>query len=101
MRGIAEKPISINDLKSHYDELLAREKRGEEYLDDPARTPDEIEKWMPEFRKILVALNDTLAKIGSFTAIEVVYGFNFRDKKDKGIPIQQEMNLLIGGIVNE
>lgn len=101
MRGIAERPISTNDLKSHYNELLAREKRGEEYLDDPTRTPDEVQKWMPEFRKILAALNDTLAQIGSFTAVEVVYGFSFGEKKEKGIPIQQEMKLLIGGITNE
>lgn len=101
MRGIAEKPISINDLKSHYNELLAREKRGEEYLDAPFRTSDEVEKWMPEFKKILVALNDTLAQIGTFTAIEVVHGFNFEEKKDKGLPLHQEMNLLFGGISNE
>ena len=83
MREIAEKLISINDLKSHYNELLAREKRGEEYLDDPTRTPDEVEKWMPEFRKILTALNYTLGQIGSFTAIDVVYGFNYGRKRTR------------------
>lgn len=63
-------------LKSQYNELLSRERRGEKVLDDPVRTPEEIEKWMPEFQKILAELNNTLVKIGSYTTEEVLNGFN-------------------------
>lgn len=63
-------------LKEQYNELLVRERRGEEVLDDPVRTPEEIEKWMPEFKKILGALNNTLAQIGSYSTEEVLNGFN-------------------------
>ena len=100
MGGLTEKPMSINDLKSYYNELLAREKRGEEYLDNPARTPDEVDKWMPEFKKILIDLNDTLARIGGFTAVEVVYGFSLREETDKKYPNANEMNSLFGKIAN-
>lgn len=69
-------PMSSNDLKARYNELLIREKRGEECLDDPSRTTEEIEKWMPEFKKILAGLNNTLAQIGKYTTEEVLNGFN-------------------------
>lgn len=68
--------MSINDLRSRYNELLIREKRGEEYLDGAVRTSDEVDKWMPEFKKILVELNSTLGQIGSFTIVEALNGFN-------------------------
>lgn len=68
-------PMSL--LKKKYNELLAREKRGEEYLDDPVRTSDEIDKWMPEFQKILAELNDALKQIESYTTAEVLNGFNY------------------------
>lgn len=66
----------MNLLKAQYNELLIREKRGEEVLDDPVRTSEEIEKWMPEFQKILTTLNNTLAQIGSYSTEEVLNGFD-------------------------
>ncbi len=63
------------ELKRKYNELLAREKKAEKYIDDPARTPKEIEKWMPEYRRILAELNELLGRIGTCTAKEVCYGF--------------------------
>ena len=75
-------PLSSNDLKLYYNELLIREKRAEAYLDNPARTSIEHEKWMPEFEKILVELNNALEKIKNFKTDEVVLGFNL-DKVQK------------------
>lgn len=92
--------MSINDLKSHYNDLLAREKKGEAYIDDPERTSDEVEKWMPEFNKILGELNNTLGRIGSFTSAEITHGFDLEKGKNKRPPTHDELNLLFCGIAN-
>lgn len=63
------------ELKIKYNQLLEREENAELYIDDPARTPEEIAKWSPEYQKILTELNGLLFKIGSFTIKEVIYGF--------------------------
>ena len=67
--------MQLTELQQKYNELLAREKKAEAYIDDPHRTPAEIEKWMPEYQKILTELNDILGRIGNCTALEVCYGF--------------------------
>lgn len=93
-------PMSMDDLKSHYNDLLAREKKGEAYIDDPVRTPGEVEKWMPEFNKILAELNNTLGRIGSFTAEEITHGFDLGKGKNKRSPNQDEMSSLFSRIAN-
>lgn len=65
----------LDELKRQYNKLLAREKKGEEYLDDTGRTEEEYLKWLPEFQKITNRLNALLKQIGSFTAKEVLHGF--------------------------
>lgn len=66
------------DLRLQYNTLLAREQKGEKYLDDPIRTPEEIEKWTPEFQKILAGLNRLIDEIGITNCIteERMHGFD-------------------------
>lgn len=53
-----------DELKRQYNELLAREKRAEQWIDDSGRTELEYLKWLPTFQKILTGLNEILNKIG-------------------------------------
>ena len=48
---------------------------AEVYIDNPERTEKEIDKWMPEFVKIVAQLNLLLAQIGTHTAEEAINGF--------------------------
>ncbi|CAA7602460.1 Hypothetical protein DEACI_3134 [Acididesulfobacillus acetoxydans] len=52
------------ELKRRYNELLAREIKGEQWLDDPKRTDEEAQRWMPEFQKILAEINAILNELG-------------------------------------
>lgn len=63
------------ELKRQYNQLLEREKQAEKYLDAPGRTEADYQKWLPEFQKILVGLNDLLKQIGTFTSDEIIHGF--------------------------
>jgi hypothetical protein len=73
-----QQPTREIDLKLQYNSLLRREQAGEKYLDDPIRTDAEVNKWMPEFNKILAGLNSIIDEIGLYncTAEERLNGFN-------------------------
>ncbi|MFA5880585.1 MAG: hypothetical protein WC834_00190 [Eubacteriales bacterium] len=68
----------MNDVKRDYNELLAREKKAEGYLDNPDILLGKRENWLPEFQKILNGLNECLMKIGDYTSDEVLNGFKIK-----------------------
>jgi len=70
-------PISAGDqLKLEYNQLLARELKAEEYLSSPDRTPEEIDKWLPEFNQLCITLSGLLDQIGDYAHNEAaVNGF--------------------------
>lgn len=47
-----------NEFKQKYNDLLTREKKGAAYIDEPARTPREINKWLPIYMKICEELSE-------------------------------------------
>ena len=65
----------MNELKQQYNNLLARYNGAESYIDSKERTPEEVEKWLPEFCRIVKQLCALLNKIGEHTADEAVHGF--------------------------
>lgn len=65
----------MNDLKQQYNKLLKRYKDAEAYIDDKQRSQQELDKWLPEFCKIVRELNFILAKIGPHEPDEAVNGF--------------------------
>lgn len=62
-------------LRTQYNTLLNRYKAAEAYIDNPTRTAADIQRWMPEFLRIVKDLNLILARIGPHTASEAVHGF--------------------------
>lgn len=70
--------MDINQYKLQYNQILERYKKAEAWLDFPGRTELEVQKWMPEFEKIVDQLNLLLAVIGEHTTDEAVNGFNMR-----------------------
>lgn len=66
-------------IKDEYNKFLTRFRRASKWLDDPARTPEEIEKWMPEFQGIIKHLGELLVKMQKsgikYTQDEVLNGF--------------------------
>jgi hypothetical protein len=65
----------LKELKAQYNKLLQRYEGAEAYIDSDERTPEEVEKWMPEFSKIVNQLNKLLAEIVEHTPDEAVNGF--------------------------
>lgn len=61
--------------KLQYNQILERYKKAEAWLDFPQRTEPEVQKWMPEFEKIVGQLNLLLFAIGEHTTDEAVNGF--------------------------
>lgn len=50
--NILKKNSKINELKSKYNSILVRIKKGEEYLDNPLIPMDDKEKTVPHFIKL-------------------------------------------------
>ena len=46
--------------KEKYNQLLAREKKAESYLNDPGRTEEEVAKWLPEYLRIVQQLGQMI-----------------------------------------
>lgn len=63
--------------KEKYNILLQRQRKAENYLDNPKRTEIEVNKWLPEYKKILDNMNYCLSMIKDFTSVEVLNGFKF------------------------
>jgi thiamine kinase-like enzyme len=62
-------------LKQQFNQLLQRCNKAEKFIDDPKRTEEELNKWMPEFLKIIAQLSALLEKIGEHTPEDVEHGF--------------------------
>ncbi|CDX01273.1 Hypothetical protein DPCES_1386 [Desulfitobacterium hafniense] len=75
--------MDINQHKLQYNQILERYKKAELWLDSPMRTEPEVQKWMPEFEKIVDQLNLLLFAIGEHTTDEAVNGFNMTGGSDK------------------
>lgn len=65
----------MNSYEQQYNKLLERYRKGEAYVDGPDISPQELERWMPEFLKIIKDLNLLLYKIGEHTPDEAINGF--------------------------
>jgi hypothetical protein len=61
------------EMKKQYNALLTREKRAEKFFE--IATPEEVEKWIPEFNKIVEGLSALLGKIPDMTQEEIFNGF--------------------------
>ena len=48
------------NFKEEYNNLLAREKKAESYLNDPGRTEEEIAKWLPVYATIVKQLGQMI-----------------------------------------
>lgn len=44
---------SVLTLKQNYNKALERWNKATAYLENPIRTPEEIDKWLPEYESIL------------------------------------------------
>ncbi|KXG78265.1 hypothetical protein [Thermotalea metallivorans] len=69
----------MGDLKQKYNALLKRYRNAEKWIDDPARTREEIEKYYGHYLQIINGLNHYLAQLkrmGVFpTTKEILEGF--------------------------
>ena len=67
------------NFKEEYNNLLAREKKAESYLNDPGRTEEELAKWRPKYMEIVYKLGQMIyeyKKAGNeFTVEEQMNGF--------------------------
>ena len=73
--------MSILEFKKKYNSLLARERKAEQYFENPERTPEEIDKWLPELQKIIIQLSLAMQEYKRLTGKEmtkeeVLNGFN-------------------------
>lgn len=71
--------ISINELKSKYNETLKRHNKAASYLDNPEISIEKREKYILAYLKILKRLNDILKQFDNagveYTEIEGLEGF--------------------------
>ena len=74
--------MDINQYKLQYNQILERYKKAEAWLDSPGRTEPEVQKWMPEFEKIVDQLNLLLFAIGEHTTDEAANGFRLTGGKE-------------------
>ena len=51
----------MDTLRKQYNELLAREKKAENFLNKA--TDEQYEKWLPEFQNIIIQLSTLIGKI--------------------------------------
>jgi len=65
----------VNDYRKKYNELLKREAKAEAYLNDPVRTPEEIDKWTPDYKQLLNRLNELLGLIRHYKRENILEGF--------------------------
>lgn len=67
------------DIKAEYNNCLSRFRKASRWIDDPSRSIEEIEKWLPEFQGIINHLGELLVemrKMGiKYTEDEVLNGF--------------------------
>ena len=60
--------MNINkEFKEKYNALITREKKAEGWLNDPKRTENEINKWMPKFTEIIINLSGMINEYKKLT----------------------------------
>lgn len=91
IRFLRQRTFKQMELRIKYNRLLTREHAGEKYLDDPARTPAEIEKWTPMFNEILAGLNKIIDEIGiaGCTESERLIGFDIASSLGRKVGIAE------------
>lgn len=57
-------------LKTEYNKVLERWDKATEYLENPIRTQNEIDKWLPEYEKILKQRNCLIIEIWTESGIK-------------------------------
>jgi F0F1-type ATP synthase delta subunit len=66
---------NTESLKREYNELLKREEKAVEYLDDNSIPLETRENYFSEYKKILDRLNEILELIGRYKREEILEGF--------------------------
>lgn len=67
--------------KQRYNELLARFRKAEEYLDNPGIELSERERHIPLALEIIGNMNKLLKQIEKYTEHEVLHGFTLEVKQ--------------------
>jgi len=80
-RGKQEAISDSKQLKLEYNRLLARELKAEDYLSSSDRTPEEIDKWLPEFNRLCLELSSILEQL-DYTQEEAINGFTVKSYND-------------------
>ena len=74
----------LDNLRLEYNSLVDRHNKGRKFLDDPLTPIADIEKWLPEFQKILSYIDTLIIKFRqegyTMTAVEVTEGFRITEK---------------------
>ena len=71
------------EFKEKYDVLITRERKAEKWLDAPERTNEQIEKWLPEFTKIIVDLSKMINEYKKLTGKDMSEQLALDDFKDE------------------
>jgi hypothetical protein len=53
-------PLGLVEFKKKYNEILSREKKAEEFFNDPSVPTENKEKWLPKFYEIVRELSGIL-----------------------------------------
>ncbi|MFL0266822.1 hypothetical protein [Candidatus Clostridium radicumherbarum] len=64
-------PLGLEELKKKYNEVLAREKKAEEFFDDPKVSMESKEKWRPKFYEIVMELSGMMKEFRELSGEEM------------------------------
>lgn len=72
---------TMSILRKQYNDILAREKKAEEFFKNAS--PEEVEKWLPEYTKIIIKLSKLMEEYTkltgkNMTSNEIFNGFNIK-----------------------
>lgn len=70
----------MNELKKHYNDLLARYNKGISMMADVKDDKEKESEYLKTLEQIQLEMNDTLMKIGEYTEEETVNGFKIEEK---------------------
>jgi hypothetical protein len=66
--------LGLVELKKKYNEVLAREKKAEEFFDDPNVPTESKEKWLPKFYEIVRELSGMMKEFRELSGNEMSEG---------------------------
>lgn len=67
-------PLGLVEFKKKYNEVLAREKKAEEFFDDPNVSMERKEKWLPKFYEIVRELSGMMKEFRELSGEEMSEG---------------------------